>query len=473
MTKVTFELPDEVAAQVQEMFRRLEATTRAAQAADGTPLDVDATLSKITEVTTAVGLEMKRRVVQGLDLDAKHVTIAGRAHTQVGRYEATYKTLEGEVMAMRSLYRPDGVRNGKTVDVVGARLGVVDDGWLPETATAMAFLLAQGTSREAEATARVMRRLPYSRCSFERVGHSVGSLHDFVRAEVEAELIERYQVPARAFSVSVSLDRVAMPMEEPRARPRGRRRKGAAKRPVSFVYRMAYCGTVTVHDEEGRALHTIRYGRMPKSDAKALSESLAGDVAALLAQRPKLKVCILTDGAPELHALLDIALAAALPGVATYRLVDFWHLIEKLGQAAALIHGEAGGRHILARWKLTLLNSRHAVGHIIEALQSSGHCATRIGDARPVGDVLRYLRNHRERMGYAEARAVGLPIGSGNVEATCKSLVSLRFRRPGARWKEDTGQHVLDLRALLLSDRFHDAMSLTLAPLRHDVQRAA
>lgn len=473
MAKVTFELPDEVAAQVQEMLKRLEATTSAAQAADGTPLDVDATLSAITEATKTVGLEMKRRVLQGLDLNAERVVIGGRPHTQVGRYEATYKTLEGEVKVMRNLYRPDGVRNGKTVDLVGARLGVVEDGWLPETATAMAYLLAQGTSREAEATARVLKRLPYSRCSFERVGHSVGSLHDFVRAEVETELIEQYKVPARAFSVSVSLDRVAMPMEEPRARPRGRRRKGAARRPVSFVYRMAYCGTVTVHDEEGRALHTIRYGRMPKSDAKELSESLAGDVAALLAQRPNLKVCILTDGAPELHALLDTALAAALPGVATYRLVDFWHLIEKLGQAAALIHGEAGGRHVLARWKLSLLNSRHAVGHIIEALQASGRCEARIGDSRPVGDVLRYLRNHRERMGYAAARALGLPIGSGNVEATCKSLVSLRFRRPGARWKEDTGQHVLDLRALLLSDRFHEAMSLTLAPLRQETRRAA
>ena len=473
MAKITLELPDEVAAQVQEMLRRLEATTKAAQAADGTPLNVDVALSRITEATIAVGTEMKRRLVQGLDLEAQRVSIGGKRHTKVGRYEATYKTLEGEVKVTRNLYRPDGVRNGKTVDLVGARLGVVEDGWLPEAAAAMAFLLAQGTSRDAEATARALKRLPYSRSSFERVGHSVGSLHGIVRPEVETALIERFELPAEAHSVSVSLDRVAMPMEEPRAKPRGRPKKGAAKRPVSFVYRMAYCGTVTVHDAQGRGLHTIRYGRMPKSDAKALSESLAADVAALQTRCPQLKVCILTDGAPELHGLLDNALAEALPNVTIHRLVDFWHLVEKLGQAAALIHGEAEGRHVVARWKLSLLNSRHAIGQLIEALQRSGRCSTRVGDARPVGDVLRYLRNHRERMGYAAARALGLPIGSGNVEATCKSLVSLRFRRPGARWKEDSGQHVLDLRALALSDRFHDAMSLTLAPLRREVRRAA
>lgn len=473
MAKVTLELPDEVARQVQEMLKRLEETTRAAQALDGSPVDVNAALASITDATTMVGLELKRRALQGLDAAADRVVIGGKPHTKVGRYEATYKTLEGEVTVTRNLYRPDGERNAKTVDLIATRLGVVEDGWLPEAATAMAWLLAQGTSREAEATARTLRRLPYSRSSFERIGHAVGALHGVVRDEVEDALIARYKVPAQAHSLSASLDRVAMPMEEPRARPKGRPKKGAAKRPVSFVYRMAYCGTLTLHDAEGRALHTIRYGRMPQSDAVALSESIAADAAALLAKRPDLKVCVLTDGAVELHALLDNALAATLPGVSIHRLVDYWHLVEKLGQAAALIHGEAEGRVVLARWKLSLLNSAHAVSLIINTLETSRCASKRVGDARPVGDALRYLRNHRERMGYSAARALGLPIGSGNVEATCKSLVSLRFRRPGARWKEPSGQQILDLRALALSDRFFEAIDLTLAPLRRDVQAAA
>lgn len=473
MAKVTLELPDEVAAKVQEMLKRLEETTRAAQALDGSSVDANAALASITEATSLVGLELKRRALQGLDVDATRVVIGGKPHTKVGRYEATYKTLEGEVTVTRNLYREDGQRNAKTVDLIGVRLGVVEDGWLPEAATAMAYLLAQGTSREAEATARALRRLPYSRSSFERVGHAVGVLHGIVRDDVEDALIARYVLPEKARSVSVSLDRVAMPMEEPRARPRGRPRREAAKRPVSFVYRMAYCGTLTLHDGDGRALHTIRYGRMPKSDPVALSESLAADAAALLGKRKGMKVCVLTDGAVELQTLLDEALAAKLPDTAIHRLVDYWHVVEKLGEAAVLIHGDVEGRHVLARWKVSLLNSAHAVSHIINALERSGCAESRLGDKRPVGDALRYLRNHRERMGYSAARALGLPIGSGNVEATCKALVGQRFRRPGARWKEDSGQHVLDLRALALSDRFHEAIDLTLAPLRREIRAVA
>lgn len=38
------------------------------------------------------------------------------------------------------------------------------------------------------------------------------------------------------------------------------------------------------------------------------------------------------------------------------------------------------------------------------------------------------------------------------------------MKLPGARWKEDSGQRVLALRSLVLSDRWEPAMRLTMAP---------
>ena len=41
-----------------------------------------------------------------------------------------------------------------------------------------------------------------------------------------------------------------------------------------------------------------------------------------------------------------------------------------------------------------------------------------------IAEVLGYFRNNRHRMGYAEVKARHLPIGSGVVEAACKTLVT-------------------------------------------------
>ena len=57
-------------------------------------------------------------------------------------------------------------------------------------------------------------------------------------------------------------------------------------------------------------------------------------------------------------------------------------------------------------------------------------------------------------MTYAAFRARGLPIGSGPVEAACKTLVNARLKRSGMRWTREGGQHVLNLRRHEKADRW-------------------
>ena len=63
-------------------------------------------------------------------------------------------------------------------------------------------------------------------------------------------------------------------------------------------------------------------------------------------------------------------------------------------------------------------------------------------------------------MRYGVLRAQNLPIGSGVVEAACKTLVSQRLKRAGMRWRTAGGQAILTFRALCQSERFERAWCL-------------
>ena len=442
------------------------------RAAGGKALGYDEVECAIADCTAEIERACHHAVLAALDIDRPAVEIAGKRYARVGRGEAPYYSMAGPVPVERTLYRECGQRNAKTVDTVSLRAGVVADGWLPRTARAMAHEVQKATSREAEASAREQKRLPYSRSSFERVAHAVGALYVTAHVDIEDALVEAYEVPAEARSISISLDRVSVPMEEPRARPVGRPKKGAAKRPVARNFRMAYCGTVTMHDAAGGALHTIRYGRMPQGDAEGLCAGMAGDALALLRKKPGLKVQLLCDGAPEMWNLLKAWFTEELLGTEVHELVDFCHVIEKLGKAAQVIHGDQAAA-VVQRWRLALLNRASAAREIVAELRESGMEYAGGSGEQPVHDGITYLDNHDARLNFANARRLGLPIGSGNVEATCKSLFNVRMKRGGSRWKEESGERIVQLRALALSDRWGDAIANTLHLLRTPVRLAA
>lgn len=401
------------------------------------------------------------------------VEVNGDTYTRVVEGVGTYYTMTGPVELRRSLYRRVGERSGKTVDLLSLRIGAIGDGWLPHTAAAMAHCLQLGTSREAEQSAKQLGRLPYSQASFERVPHLVGELWLERHADIEDELIKDFAIPEAAASIRVALDRASVPMEETVPRRPGLPRKDAPKRSVIRGFHMCYCATVTLHDKDGRAVHTLRRGQMPHCDPQDLCNLLANDVQQLREKRPDLLIVLLADGAPEMWNLLEANFAASVFG-SVHRCVDFWHVVEKLA-AAAKVLGKSGAaaRAMVWRWRKLLRRRKDAVNTILAELEVSGRKAVMVDGGRPVHDAITYLRNHSERMNYAGAIKKGLPIGSGNVEATCKTLVGLRMKRCGSRWHHDTGNHVLHLRALALSDRWDAAMAKLLATQRTAVRRRA
>ncbi len=67
-----------------------------------------------------------------------------------------------------------------------------------------------------------------------------------------------------------------------------------------------------------------------------------------------------------------------------------------------------------------------------------------------------YIYNQREWMKAVEAKTA---LGSGPVEAACKTLVTQRLKVSGASWSRASAGGVLYLRSLLQSDRFDEGFA--------------
>jgi hypothetical protein len=65
-----------------------------------------------------------------------------------------------------------------------------------------------------------------------------------------------------------------------------------------------------------------------------------------------------------------------------------------------------------------------------------------------------FFERNPSKMTYADFRRRGLPIGSGPVEAACKTLVKTRLCRSGMRWSREGGQRILELRTYVKSNRW-------------------
>lgn len=275
-------------------------TAQGTEAVDYTQAEQD-----VAKAASALERAAHQVLLQALEVDAPQIQVDGQLYRRVLRSVGTYYTMAGPVKLERSLYRQADKRTGPTVDAISLRAGCVADGWLPQTAAAMAWECQRAPSRGAEAAAQTWQRLPYSRSAFERMLHQVGALYQQRRPVIERALVEALPIPKEAHAISVSLDRVSIPLEEPRPRPKDLPPDAPPKRPVKRVYHMAFAATVTLHDQTGKALHTLRYGRMPQADADELVTALADDVMTMLRACPALLLVLLCDGAKELWNRLE------------------------------------------------------------------------------------------------------------------------------------------------------------------------
>ncbi len=430
---------------VQALMREVDAFRTAA--GQGGEVDFGAAETSLAEIVAGLECAGLARMLRSLDPTEERVEVDGHAWRRMNlRAAETYWGLRGPVRVERGLYRREDIRNGPTIVPLDKRAGMVEGRYTPAAGKAagkaVAKLAEALPSRDAYALARALDVLPYSRASQQRAGLDIGTRWGTLHAAAEPEITQAMTIPKAAVALSIAGDRVALPMAEDRELTPDDIAAGI-RNPFAVNYRMAFVGVLTLYDADGEALTSIRHAHVADGGEKTVRASLSADAAQLLARRPDLKVVTLSDGAPDMQALVDGA-AEGLPVVA--KLTDIWHLLEKLAAAIRATGGYAKDQ--VGDWKDDLLKRDDAIESIEADLKN--WAAEYKPDAVPddLHAALTYIANRRDRLRYATAYAAGLPVGSGTAEATCKTIVTVRMRRAGASWTPEGAQAILGLRAL-------------------------
>ena len=98
----------------------------------------------------------------------------------------------------------------------------------------------------------------------------------------------------------------------------------------------------------------------------------------------------------------------------------------------------------------------------IPALLTAGRALKFTGSLATERDkALHYFETNAHRMRYAWYRSLGLFVGSGVVEAGCKSVIGQRLKLSGMRWTEDGATGILTLRCQEASNRWEQTWSQT------------
>jgi hypothetical protein len=405
--------------------------------------------------------EALSRELSRFDLDVPAVEIDGTRCHRVLRCETTYTSAAGPVRVERSLYRhPHG---GHTVCPLELRAGIIEGAWTPLAAQQATWVVAHFTPKEGEELFDLLGNMTPSKSTLDRLPKALSVHWEAHRPQFEATLRHQEALPPEAVAMAVSLDGVMAPMKDGQRQAKRTQARAQGKAPSGPAgYQEVGCATISYYDRHGERLSTRRMARMPETNKATLKWQLTAEVMGALSQRPDLRVVKVADGAPDNWSYLSETLPFG------EEVLDFYHAAEHLGEALGAAYGEGTPTYQerLATLRLVLRDEDQGVDKIMEALC---RLRTRFPRRQALHKALAYFREHRHRMRYSALRAQHLPIGSGVVEAACKTLVSQRLKRSGMRWRPAGGQAILTFRALCQSERFERAWPLLVETYKRSV----
>ena len=227
---------------------------------------------------------------------------------------------------------------------------------------------------------------------------------------------------------------------------------GKASSPVRVAgWRECMCGVVCLYNVELECIHTTYIGVGPQKDKPAFTYQLTKEVNKLKQELEAVGV------QPTYVGVADGAVTnwTQLDSLTDRQVTDYFHVSERLGKVAATLKGGKLQQKLwLKQQKGYLLDQANGADLVIAAVEKLLDSDQIKSTAKEpvVQENLTYLRNQRLRMNYHRLRQDKLPIGSGPVEAGCKTLIKARLGASGMRWLIAGADDMLISRSQALTD---------------------
>jgi hypothetical protein len=357
-----------------------------------------------------------------------------------GRVSSTVHGIFGFFTLERDYYYHPGKKTGHYP--ADAALGV-EEGNTPALARLVCLEGAdQSSYGQAETHLLETGGIEFSGRQIQRLVRTIGpGAQGWQEREALKPLPEAQAVP----KLYVSADATGVPMRaEELAGRAGQQPDGSAKT------RMAYLGCVfTQHkqDEKGSPIrdhdsttYVSSFDSIDEFGPTLRQEAIRRGLPLAMA------VVFLIDGAAGLANMGRLCFPTAI------QIVDFYHALEHAGRVLVALlsskeHPDYKKR--LGRWTKLLLSDR--VEKLIATMRKE--CEGK-PQAEAVEKELGYFVNNVSRMQYGTFRAQGYFIGSGVIEAGCKTVIGARCKQSGMFWGEAGAESVLAFRCIRASRRW-------------------
>ena len=369
----------------------------------------------------------------------------GQRMSSRGRRRKGLLTTLGRVPFRRSLYQCPSCHRGRFP--ADEHLDIINTTYSPGVRRLMARAGSQTQFQQAAEDLLCYAGLKIEPREIERVAEEVGRQVEQWLGQEQRELLDHgaaapAELPHGArFYISFDGTGVPMRQSELTGRP-GKQEDGSGRtREVKLG-----CVFTQVHlDKEG---HPQRDPNSTTYVGAIESSTLFGWRLYAEAVRRGLEhartVIVLTDGQRYNHTIVQTHFPE------TVHIVDLFHAYEHLSAMAQLLWGPEA--KAAKGWRDLL-----EAGEIIRLIRKAGRQLPSSTEARKAMlKQLGYFENNARQMRYAEFRRKKFFVGSGVVEAGCRTVIGERLKQSGMHWSVRGANAIIALRCCILSGRFED-----------------